>query len=636
MRDELLWYYERELGYLRRLGAEYARRYPKVAGRLQLEPTKCEDPHVERLLEGFAFLAARIHLKLDDDLPEVAESMLALLAPSLVRPVPSLSVAEFVADAECGVPPAGFHVPRGAPLHTRPVGKVHCAFQTAYDVRLWPLAVHDARWVAPEALEPPVRAGEALGALRLQLRTLGAVPLADVGVDALRCYLHADGGLAATLYELLCNACTAVFVRPLAALPGATGPVSGGVGAPIRVELPPGAIRPVGFGDDERLLPGGPVALAPHALLQEYFVLPEKYRFVDLAVGGAMREGARRATAAGWAPVGVEIVCLVGAFDRPERRIALSTGVTTDTVRLGCTPVANLFTVDAEPILLTHRRAEYPLVADARRRLTTEVYAVDLVRGVPLGGGEPMRFEPLYGLGHAPADGAAPVYWVARRQRAPERGAGATDVSLAFVDRDARTVHPSYDAVTARVTCFNGDLPARLPIGEARGDFHSPGGGPVARIAALVRPTEPVHPPLGGTLLWRLVSQLSLNHLSLTDGPEALRELLRLQNLGGSPDAERQIQGVLDVRSAPAHARVPVHGAHGVAGLVIARGRRVDVELDEDHFAGDGAFLFASVLERFLALHASLNSFTQLAARTRQRRRPLRVWAPRAGRRVLA
>jgi type VI secretion system protein ImpG len=210
VRDELLWYYERELGYLRRLGADYARRYPKIAGRLQLEPTKCEDPHVERLLEGFAFLAARIHLKLEDDFPDVAESMLSLLAPQLVRPVPSLSVAEFVPDAERGVPPGGFAIPRGAALSTRAVGQVHCAFRTAYDVTLWPLTVRDARWVAPEALDPPVRAGEALGALRLELRVTGGVALEAIPLDALRCYLHAEGGLAATLYELLCNACTAV------------------------------------------------------------------------------------------------------------------------------------------------------------------------------------------------------------------------------------------------------------------------------------------------------------------------------------------------------------------------------------------------------------------------------------------
>src|SRR6476660_3131126 len=157
VRDDLLLYYERELTYLRRLGAEFAARYPKVASRLQLEPTKCEDPHVERLIEAFAFLAARVHLKIDDEFPEVTESILNIVYPHYVRPIPSMSIAEMRIDVEQGVPPTGFKVPRGTALYSRPVDGVPCKFRTCYDTTLWPFTVTGAQWLTPDRLKPAVR-----------------------------------------------------------------------------------------------------------------------------------------------------------------------------------------------------------------------------------------------------------------------------------------------------------------------------------------------------------------------------------------------------------------------------------------------------------------------------------------------
>ncbi len=618
MRDELLWYYERELGYLRRLGAEYAVRYPKVAGRLQLEATKCEDPHVERLLEGFAFLAARIHLKLDDDVSQVAESLLAIVAPQLVRPVPALSIAEFVADPERASMPEGVLVPRGSMLRTRAVGGMRCTFRTAADVQLWPFTIVDASWVTPDALVPPVRATDAVGALRIQLQGFAGVPLSSLPMQSFRLHLHGDGAVASTLHEVLCRDTSMILVRALS-------PDRPRGGEAARIEVSPQRLTQGGFGAEERLLEGGAPTLAPYGLLQEYMALPAVFRSVDLAIGDALRASNAREAA--------EIVILVGSFERGDRRAMLASGVTRDTVRLGCTPVVNLYEHTAEPILLTHRRDEYPLVPDAQQRMATEVYAVTSVVGVPAGGGEATPYQPLYGLTHDASPGEQPVFWVARRHPAPERGARASDISLAFVDRGGRTLQPRHDVVTARTLCFNGDLPSRLPVGDPRGDFELVGGGPLTQISALLRPTVAVHPRLGAALAWRMVSQLSLNHLSLDDGPTALRELLRLHDHAESPDIERQVQGIIDVRSAAVHARVP--GLAQAGGLALARGRRITLDLDEDHFAGDGAWLFASVLERFFSLYASLNSFTQLTVNTRQRRRPLAEWGPRSGSRAL-
>ena len=469
MRDELLWYYERELGYLRRLGAEYAQRYPKVAGRLQLEPTKCEDPHVERLLEGFAFLASRIHLKLDDDVSQVAESMMSIVAPLLVRPVPAISIAEFVADPERATMPEGVAVPRGSLLRTRAVGSMRCTFRTAAPVHLWPFTIAEARWTTPDAITPPVRASDAVGALRIELRAFAGVELSSLALESLRLHLHGDGPVASTLHEVLCRDTVSILVRAL------DGP---GAKNASRIEVSPRALSAGGFGADERLLEGGAQTLAAFGLLQEYIALPAAFRSIDVAIGAALR--------ASGAVAGAEIVILVGAFERGDRRAVLAAGVTRDTIRLGCTPVVNLYEHVAEPILLTHRRDEYPLVPDAQQRMATEVYAVTNVVGVPAGGGEATPYEPLYGLRHGMPVGEQPVFWTARRHPAPERGARASDLSLAFVDRGGRTLQPTHDVVTARTLCFNGDLPSRLPVGDVRGDFELMGGGPLTRIVALL------------------------------------------------------------------------------------------------------------------------------------------------------
>jgi type VI secretion system protein ImpG len=289
--------------------------------------------------------------------------------------------------------------------------------------------------------------------------------------------------------------------------------------------------------------------------------------------------------------------------------------------------VVNLFEQSGEPILLHHRTAEYPIVPDARRRLEIEAWSVESVVGITPGEGEPRPIEPLYAFRHGRGD-VSGVFWHAVRRPAEWRTDRGTELFLSFADLSGRTRPPNAEVASVRLTCFNGDLPSRLPFGvDERGDFDLLQGGPIRRVACLVRPTPVIQPPLGKPLLWRLISALSLNHLSLVeDGREALRELLRLHNAGSSTAGERQIQGLEAVRSAPAYARVNTE-----QGLAFARGRRVELEFDEEHFPGGGMFLFASVVERFLALYATMNSFTQLSVRSRQRKKLVREWAPRAG-----
>jgi len=608
VRDDLLHYYERELNFLRRMGAEFAERYPKIASRLQLEPNKCEDPHVERLLEGFAFLAARVHLKIEDDFPEITESFLNIVYPHYIRPLPSMSLVEFQLDPEQGKLTTGFKIPRETLLYSRSVGGVPCKFRTCYDTVLWPVTLTTAQWQTPDRLSPSVKDPEAVAALRLELRCLPEITLDKLELSTLRLHLSGESNLVYTLYELLCNNCVRILARD---------PTPNTKRKPIL--LPPTALRPVGFAEDEGMLPYPGRSFLAYRMLQEYFTFPEKFLFLDLSGFDELR-------AAGFGD-SAEFIFLISPFEPADRRPMLESGVSARTLRLGCSPVVNLFPQTSEPVLLDQRRQEYQIIPDARRRLTTEIFSIDEVVGITPGSTDPIRFEPFYSYRHGSDRRTHQTFWYAKRRPAGWRSDGGTDLFLSFVDLSDRIVHPGLDAVTARMTCFNGDLPSRLPFGNEAGDFELPGGGPIKKTIALVKPTSVVQPPLGKPQLWRLISQLSLNYLSLVEGgTDALKELLRLHNFADSTSGDRQIEGIKSVRSSPHHSRVV-----GEYGISFARGRRVEIEFDESQFAGGGLYLFASVLERFLGLYASLNSFCVLAARSQQRKGLLREWAPRAG-----
>ncbi|HKG91971.1 MAG TPA: type VI secretion system baseplate subunit TssF, partial [Gemmatimonadaceae bacterium] len=438
VRDELLNYYERELAYLRRLGAEFAEKYPKVAGRLLLEPTKSEDPHVERLLEGFAFLAARVHLKLDDEFSQVSEALLDVMYPHYLRPLPSMSLVEFHLDPALGKLPAGVRIPRDATLYSRPVGGVPCRFRTCYDTMLWPVTVAAAEWLTPDRLRPAVRAPDAVAALRLELRCLPGLTFSQLKLDTLRLHISAESALATTLYELLGNNCVRVMMREPAAAPPPPPGAGGGArpAAQKSITLPPSVLRPVGFAPDEGMLPFAGRSFLAYRLLQEYFTFPEKFLFFDVA-------GFDRARAAGFGAA-MEVVLLISPFERTERRPMLEAGVNARTFRPGCSPVVNLFKQTSEPILLNQRTPEYLIVPDARRRLTTEIFSVDDVVGIMPGTSEPVRFGPFHararGEQRAVAAGAAGggAYWYAARRFSGWRTDTGTDVFLALVDRTGR------------------------------------------------------------------------------------------------------------------------------------------------------------------------------------------------------
>ena len=612
MRDDLLLYYERELDYLRKSAAQFAEKHPKVASRLVLEPTKCEDPHVERLLEAFAFLTARVHLKMEDEFPEITEALLTVVYPQLVRPIPSMSVVEFQLDPDKGKLTSGLKIERNSPLYSKPIGGVPCTFRTCYDTTLWPLTISAAELSPPSRLKPAVKTNDSAWAIRVELRCARDITFIGLKPDKLRFYLDGESGLVNILYELLFSRLNRIMIRDLTA---------GSRLAPLT--LPASALNAVGFDLDEGMVPYPSSSFAGHRLLMEYFAFPEKFFFIDLSGLEAVAEAGFKDS--------IEIIFLLSEVEGDGRIQRLELELSKKTFRLGCTPVVNLFPQVAEPIQLNQRKFEYPIVPDVRRPYSMEVFSVDEVSAINSNNQKITTYEPFYSLRHSARKEDRPCFWLARRRPSTRPNDDGTEISLSLVDLSTATVDPDATVLSVRTTCTNRDLPARLPFGNQDSDFEMEGAAAMRRIVALRKPTQPVRPALGKSVLWRLVSHLSLNYLSLIEeGKEALQEILRLYDVGRTAYSQNVIQSILQIHSKPHFTRLISE-----QGVSFARGIRIEMEIDEDQFTGGGAFLFASILERFLGMSASLNSFTQLSVTTPQRKEGLHEWQPRSGRKML-
>ncbi|MGB9178257.1 MAG: type VI secretion system baseplate subunit TssF [Pyrinomonadaceae bacterium] len=624
MRDELLGYYERELSFLRQMGAEFAEKYPKVAARLQLEADKCGDPHVERMIEAFSFLAGRTHLKIDDEFPEITESFLNVLYPHYLAPIPSLAIAQF--SLEQGNLTTGHEIARSTSLYSRPIQGTPCRFRTCYPVMLWPLDVTSA---ALESLDPVDRRGRwSEAVIRITVKCAENVPLKEIRtgeqmkpIESLRFYLNGVPQLTYPLYEMILNNTARVELRS-SAQQNLFSTMTRKKSKPVSVMLPSSSIKAVGFDESEALLDYTARSFAGYRLLTEYFAFPDKFLFFDVT-------GIDRAARTEGFGDQFDILIYVNDVEPPRATVDASA------FQLRCTPIVNLFKEVAEPILLTGQQFEYHVIADVRRQMETEIYSIDAVTATDPQLQQARHFQPFYSFRHAYEREEDRSFWYATRrpsQRAEDQG---TEVFISLVDLGFNPHVPADETITVHVTCTNRDLPARLPFGGREADLEVEGAAPLSRVRCLTKPTESLRPPLRRGAQWRLISHLTLNHLSLVSAasdaaPEALQEILYLYDLLDSSFTRKQIMGINSVTSRHV---VRQTGTRIGAGLV--RGIETTIEFDEDQYVGSGAFLFASVLERFLALYVSLNSFSQLVARTQQREGILKQWSPRAGEKIL-
>jgi type VI secretion system protein ImpG len=606
MSDALLPYYNRELEAIRRLAGEFAEAHPKIAGRLRLAPNAIDDPHVARLIEGAAFLAARVHHRLDDEFPELTDALLGVLYPHYLAPVPSAAIVQCQPQPDLALPA---RLPAGVVLETEPVRSETCRFRTAWPLTLWPIEVESIRLAGLPLSAPanPLAAG-AVAVLRIVLKCRSPdASFAGLGVDRLRFFLHGAPNVVLPLYELLCAHTLSIAY--------AEGPADAAA-----VILPAAAIEPVGFAPEEALLPWPARSFVGFRLLTEYFAFPEKFLFIDFA-----RIEAKTLLSGG------NCMEIFVYLDRTLPELERAVGA--DALVLGCTPIINLFPQRCEPISLTHTETEYRIVPDARRPAAMEVWQIERVRETRADGSSSL-WRPFYRLSNADPekDAVDSFYHAVRRETAAP--ADGTEVYIAPHE-------PGFDpgAVAASVLsidalCFNRDLPAALPFGGNRPELRLIEGAPaVAHISCLTAPAPTLRRPLRERRFWHLVSHLSLGHLSVVGGAEgaaALREVLRLYDLKESAEARTAIDALVGVTASPGTARVP-----GARAGSFCRGLDVTLEFDPRAWQDGGLYLLAAVLDRFLALHTTVNSFVRTTAILRGRSGRAAAWPPRAGMRVI-
>ncbi len=624
MDPRLLQLYNRELQYIREVGAEFAQDFPKIASRLGMEGLECADPYVERLLEGFAFLAARVHLRLDCEFPRFTQHLLESVYPLYLAPIPSMAVVQFHPDLAEGALAQGFVVPRDSVLRSvlGKDDKTACEYRTAHDVTLWPLELTGAEYVPTAAslvamgVSDP---GKAKAGIRLRLRTTAGMTFHELALDRLPLYLRGTEEFPMRMYEQLLAHGTGMVVRP------ADG------GAQWQQQIPKTHIRRLGFSEAEALLPFDTRTFHGYRLLTEYFAFPERYMFVEL---GGLGPAVQRCQGNE-----LEIFVLLGRGEPMLENV-----VDEGHFALFCTPAANLFPKTCDRIHLNQKQPEYHLVPDRTRPMDFEVYTVSAVAGHGTGTDVEEPFLALYSTSDLVAPVEHPAYYTLRREQrrlserqrrqGPRTSYVGSEVFVSLVDAEEAPYPTDLRQLSISALCTNRDLPLVMPVGKGNTDFTLQAGAPVQSIRCVSGPTKPRSSWAEGDTTWRVISHLSLNYLSLADSDEiqgavALRDLLMLYGDIGEAAVRRQIEGVRGVATKPIIRRMPVPGP-----ISFGRGLEVTVTIDESAYHGSGVFLLGAVLELFFAKYVSINSFTEAVIRTVDRGEVMR-WPARIGTRTV-
>lgn len=623
MDPRLLRYYNEELRHLREMGAEFAQQFPKIAARLGMEGLEVTDPYVERLLEGFAFLAGRVQLKIDAEFPRFTQRLLEILYPQFLAPTPSMLIAQFNPDLADPNLAKGVKIARGSTMQGNPgkAGVTACEFRTAHDLLLWPLELTQAEYFSQAADLPMAAVPEwrkYRSGVRLRLRTTGGLPFSKLALQDLRLHCTGLDDVAYRLHELIGGQVLGVLVLPT------QRPAS------WHEALDGDCVELAGFEDHEALLPETLHGFQGYRLLQEYFAFPHRYLFFDLlGIGDALRrhEGNE-----------VDIVLLFNRLDN-----ALLQSVDASSLSLHCVPAINLLERRCDRIHVGTDTSDFHVVPDRARPMDFEVHSLTEVLGYGSGLDSEWRFLPFYNAFHTEQRGHKAYFSTQRMPRlmsqtqmrdGPRTAYIGTEVYLSVVDAHEAPFPEELRQIGVRALCTNRDLPVLMPVGNARGDLTLAQTAPIKSIQVIKGPSRPMSALREANLAWKLINQLSLNHLSLTDtdaeqGAAALRDILGLYAPAGDASAQRQIDGLRSVKLQSVVRRLPMPGP-----ITFGRGVAVSVEADDLSFEGASAFLLGCVLERFVARHVSINGFTQLRLHSTSRGDIL-VGRPRCGNRPI-
>lgn len=608
MDPRLLRHYNQELQHLREMGAEFATQFPKIAARLRMDGLEVSDPYVERLLEGFAFLTARIQLKLDAEFPRFTQRLVEILYPQFLAPMPSMVIAKLIADPGDAALAAGVKLERGNKMRSQAgrSGSTECQFRSAHDVTMWPVEIVSSEYFS-HASNLPLNARPEWkkfgGGVRLTLKTTAGVDFSKIGLNDLRLHISAVDETAYRLYELICGNSVGVVVQ------------SGKGHATKHALVEADSIEPVGFEEDQALLPNTLRGFEGYRLMQEYFAFPQRFLFFDVCgLGDALRQ------------LGGQEIEIIFLFSKGDASLLQTVDVSS--FALNCVPAINLFEHRCDRIHVDRGSHDMHVVPDRVRPMDFEIHDITMVTGYGVGLDSERRFLPLYSAFHTEEHGHEAYFSVQREPRllssvqrrdGPRSSYIGSEVFISIVDSREAPYSDELQQLGVAATCSNRDLPLMMPMGVAATDLTLEKSVPVSAIRVIRGPSRPLSAQREGNVAWRLINQFTLNHVSLNDtdqeqGAAAVRELLRLYTHEGDTSLNKQIDGVRSMTTRQVVRRLPMPGP-----IAFGRGVQIEVEVDEMAFQGSSAFLFGSVLERFFARHVSMNGFTETVVRSQTR-----------------
>ena len=587
-RDRQLFYYQRELSFLREMGAVFSAQHPKVAKRLGLSKDHAADPHVERLIESFAFLTSYLQRDIDAQFPRMSQAILNSIFPLITRPIPSMGIMEFALDASKKIT-KDHTLPKGSQIYTDSLsGEQSARFRTAAPVTFYPVRVHEAQICSLRKYKSLSGAYKHTMGLVLTLKSL-AGSFAHMQMPFLRFFLHLSRNQALTFYSYLMRA---------------QAPVAYTV-EPDSFVLHTKGVQPVGM--DEPMLPCDDVHLG-FALLQEYFCFPEKFLFVDVPM-----------------PMGVDSDTVQIALPLATSESLAEYAFNAQSLRLHCAPIVNLFEKTTEPVLFDQKKLEYRLVPDRRQEKTTEIYSISDVYASRSIEEKEQVIAPYFSYDHQHLTNKTAMFWSARRTPSSQSYAG-TNIYMSLVDKDATPLSVQ-KTVYARTLCSNRTMAADIQAGTR---FFSDTPTPTSHISPVFEMTEPLYPSLGGVSQWKLVSMLATSYLTFSDkkeGVDRLQSLLSILSEMTLAENQKEIQSLLSLDVQPLVGRFARY--KDWAGFY--NGNAITLLVDEHMVKVEQLFLLLTLLDKFFATQAQMHTFCRLSVRTNAREGVWFTWQQQGG-----
>lgn len=586
--DDLLKYFHQELAYLRNKGGEFAERYPKIAGYLELGQDGSTDPHVERLIESVAFLTARMQRDIQKKFPEYTQQVLGGLYPHLVTPVPSITVAQFNADVKKINSPDGFTVPKNTELFLKDLNGNSCYFKTCYATKLWPITVESVRIVDLEdvgitASEHPTTKG-----LAISVRSHG-LPFNKLNIKHLDFFLQGERSFTHKIYDAVMTRPTSIYMLE-----------NGQDRARLHMNA---RFNPIGLDVAEQLLPMPGNSHPAYGVLMDYFAFPKKFHYLSI-----------------WNL----------DFNRVDKTCEIILPLSNDTIRevrpqnicLGVVPIINLFKKSTEPLKLDHTAIKYKLTPDIRYESSTEIHSIKEVIVINDETGDVESIPPYFANKKWDRKQKGKLSWHIERE--PSRF-GGFDVYLSFVDEEFDPKVLTNSTVYAESLCTNRGMAEDIPVGST---LLTMVDIPTTSIQTLMHATPPRMVADTDSAYWNLIAHLNLNHLSLTSlGAEGLKGILRLY--AGEKDSS-MIDGIVDAEQHLVTRRLTTDAWRG-----FVQGIEITLTLDERSFEGHSPLIFGSVVRQFLALYTSINSFVELKLKWKHTGEIWKEWIPLSGRQQL-